>query len=98
MTEPAPGFEKEWRKKAKKTNVWFKSIGRGWRIRGHLSGAIPQEVAKYYERFYKCTCGGKPRILETESMGDFDIAVTCQNCGRRVYRSMYDWDCKHPKE
>ncbi len=86
--KPAPGYEKEYREKAKKLDVMM--AGYGGKIRGHMNGRSPKEVVEYFERLKKCTCGGEPKVLQITGMGELDTIISCKSCKRSVSQSNYD--------
>ncbi len=93
MAKSNPGYEKEYCEKVKKLDIWHAGIG--GKVRGYLSGKTPKETIQFFERIKKCACGGEPKVLETEFMGDYDISIACKKCGRSLRLTMYDYDKEH---
>lgn len=85
----APGYEVEYCMEARRLPVYHYGSSKA---KGYLSGRSPKEVIGFYRTIKPCTCGGVPKVIETECMGDFDMSITCMKCGRRIYRNMYDPD------
>lgn len=108
MAKPFPGYENEYCKAAKKLNVWYYSRGR--KYRGHMNGLSPKEIVELCGKIQNCTCGsGNYKMIQCQcGMGEFDVTIICQSCGRRINRSLYDddvkevhhlqMDSKHPME
>ncbi len=86
--KPAPGYEKEYREKAKRLDVMLS--GYGGKIKGYMSGKSPKEVVEYFERLKKCTCGGEPKVLQITGMGELDTIISCKSCKRSIIQSLYD--------
>ncbi len=85
----APGYEVEYCMEAIRLPVYH--YGRS-KAKGYLNGRSPKEVIEFYRTINPCTCGGVPKVIETECMGDFDMRITCIKCGRMICKNMYDPD------
>ncbi len=84
------GNEEKYQIEAEKLEIL--SRGRGGILRGCLDGMSYKETIDYYRRINKCTCGGTPKVDEIEIMGDSEITISCQSCGRKLVFTMYDFD------
>ena len=66
-----------------------------------LKGFLPecetaQKVIDFYKTIKPCTCGNaKPVMIEENIMGDTGTTIRCEVCGRRIERSMYDYDIRN---
>ena len=94
FAKPMPGYEKEYRKKVRKLDVWLVT---GWgKHRGILNGKSHKQVIEIYESINRCLCGSDNiKLIEGECMGDFDIHIMCNDCNRHISRTMYDADEEH---
>ncbi|MCR4782806.1 MAG: hypothetical protein K5851_08710 [Lachnospiraceae bacterium] len=92
-----PGWDKKYVSEAKKLNVFYYSARCDEEVQGVLNGFSPKDVIRIYKKIKPCKCGASsPKALETECMGDFEFSIICNKCGRRVIRTMYDFDVKMP--
>ncbi len=88
MRKPFSGYEPEYVEKVKLLDIMY--ITPFEEIKGHMNGKNPKEVIEYYERLKKCTCGGKPKVVQVEGMGELDTMIACKSCGRSISQSDYD--------
>ena len=65
-------------------------------IKGFLPELKPEEIIQLYKTVKPCTCGNvKPIVVEYNIMGDTDSEVICEKCGKKLCRSMYDYDVEN---
>lgn len=88
------GYEKA----ASETEIYFNRFGET--LKGFLSGeANGDAVIEIYRKIKPCVCGfRRPEGVETECMGDMDFEIRCPECGRRICRSMYDFDVTEDRD
>ena len=87
------GYEKA----AERTELYYDRFGET--LKGFLSGKDPEGVIETYGKIRPCVCGyARPEGVETECMGDMDFEISCPKCGRRLLRSMYDFDVTEERD
>lgn len=89
------GWDEKYESEAKKLNIFSYSAQFDEEVQGRLSGISPRDVIGIYNRIKPCKCGAdNPKALENECMGDYSFSIICNKCGRKVTRSMYDYDVR----
>lgn len=84
--------DEKYEKEAEKLEVYYMHLEE--EIRGYMRDRSPKEVVDYFNRIKKCICGGMPKVISYEGMGEFDIIISCLSCDRYMLRNYYDYDIK----
>ena len=80
-----------YKESANKTNIYFSHPFEV--VAGYIPGKDPEKIIEIWNSIKSCTCGSATLIMRVdETMGDWDCTIQCQDCGRTLNRSMYDFD------